>query len=466
MAIDTDAAATVPFGVLLKRLRLRARLTQEQLASRSGLSVEAVGALERGSRRHPRPATLSLLAGALKLAPAEREAFLASRSRPPRGPRQASAGELPPPCTPLIGRESELERVLDLTRRPDVRLLTISGPPGVGKSRLALEVARLSRGDRFDEAVFVSLAPLADPDLVGSAVALALALPAGSGPLVERLAERIGSRRVLLLLDDFERLVTAAPMLVELAARCPRLLLLVTSRMSLRVRGEQEYSLRPLRLPDDHEVASGVLDAVPSVALFLERARATSLEVTLTPRTRPVVAEICRTLDGLPLALELAAPWVKVFSLEALLVHLRERRLNMLVGGAQDLPQHQRTMRDTVRWSYDHLSGGERALFRRLSIFAGSPSLTAVEAVCQAAGGVDGDLLQLAAALVDKNLLQRDARASEPRFSMLRTIRAFGREMLQASGDAGATARAHANHYRALVEARTRRRPARGSRGG
>jgi predicted ATPase/DNA-binding XRE family transcriptional regulator len=450
------AGGSAPFARLLKRLRLRAALTQEELADRSGLSVEAISALERGFRRHPRRATLELLAGALDLPASGREMLLESApALPGRGPRHeparaAQGGELPRPPTRLIGREPDLERARQLLR-PDVRLLTITGPAGVGKSRLALELAHQLSAAAFEDVVFVSLAALSDPDLVGSAIAMAVALPAGPEPLAERLAAHIGSRRVVLVLDDFERLVAAAPLLADLVARCAELLLLVTSRRSLRIRGEQELSLRPLRLPDEHDATLGHLGAVPSVAMFIERARAASPEIVLTGCAISAVAEICRTLDGLPLALELAAPWVKVFSLETLLVHLRESQLSMLVDGPQDLPEHQRTMRDTLRWSYELLREGERALLRRLSIFAGSPTLQAVKAVCQAAGRLDGDLLQLAAGLVDKNLLQRDPRPDEARFGLLETTRAFAREMLETSGEAEATARAHASRCRALV---------------
>jgi predicted ATPase len=281
---------------------------------------------------------------------------------------------------------------------------------------------------------------------VGWAIAAALALPPPGcvEPLAEHLAAHIGSRRVLLVLDDFERLVPAGPLLAELVSRCAGLDVLVTSRRSLRIRGEHELSLQPLGLPDELDVTLGELGAVPSVALFVERALAASPGLVLTGCALRRVAGICRALDGLPLALELAAPWVRVLSLDALAVQLRERPLDMLIDGAQDLPEHQRAMRDTLRRSYELVPEGERALFRRLAVFDGSPTLQAVKTVCQAAGRLDGNLLQLAAGLVDVNLVRRDPQPDEARFGLLETTRAFGRELLEASGEAEATMRAHA----------------------
>ncbi|HXM53776.1 MAG TPA: helix-turn-helix domain-containing protein, partial [Candidatus Dormibacteraeota bacterium] len=285
MACELDAPlAPAPFGGRLRRLRLRAALTQEELAERSGLSVEAISALERGFRRHPRRATLALLAGALELETTEMASFLEPPRLPGRGPRQAPARaglrvELPRPPTRLVGRGPDLEQARGLLERGDVRLLTITGPAGVGKSRFALELAHRVAGE-FEEVLYVPLA-------------------AGAAGAPERLAERVGSRSVLLVLDDFERLVPAASRLADLLARCAELVLLVTSRRSLRIRGEHELCLQPPECPEE---------------LFLERVRAAAPDLAPETCGGPALAEICRRLDGLPLALELAAPWVKVFT--------------------------------------------------------------------------------------------------------------------------------------------------------
>lgn len=444
------------FGALLRRHRLAAGLTQEALAERAGTSVQAVSALERGVRRTPYSSTIDLLAEALRLTPAEREELTEAARR--RGqPRvvEALAGppghDLPVPPTPMLGRDQDLARACDLLSRPGVRLLTITGTPGVGKTRLGLAVAA-EMAPGFPAGVgFVALAALADPGLVGSAIGQALgAREARDLPPSEALAAAIGHRRILVLVDNFEHVLPAAPLLSTLLAACPNLHLLVTSRVRLRLRGEHRLQVRPLPMPAERESSTAALGRNASVALFVQRARETSAEFDLTSGNAGAVAAICRRLDGLPLALEMAAPWLRLMPPEALLGRLTDR-LRMLVGGAPDLPDHQRTMRGTLQWSYSLLSESEQALFRRLSVFAGGAPLAAVEVVCQAAGTLPDRMLDTAAGLLDKNLAESAPGAADLRLGQLETMREYGRELLAASGEAEATARAHAAYCLDLV---------------
>jgi len=447
------------FGDLLKRHRTAAGLTQEALAERARLSRKAVSALECGERLAPRRDTLRLLADALGLADAERAAFeVAARPgaaspadpTPPRDP----PCNLPAPPTPLLGREREVARALELLHRDDVRLLTLSGPAGVGKTRLSVDVATGLRAAFADGVFFVSLAPLSDPALVASAIAQALGLrEQGSQSLHDTLIEHLRAKQMLLLLDNFEHVAAAAPLLAELLAACPTLTLLVTSRAPVHVRGEHTLPVPPLAVPDPAVILPlDTLAALPAVALFVQRAEAVAHDFALTPANAPAVAAICRRLDGLPLAIELAAARIALLPPHALLARL-EQRLPLLVGGARDLPERQQTLRAAIGWSYDLLHAGERALFRRLSVFAGGATLDAVEAVCHTTGDLEGDALEWLAGLVDKSLLRREeGTGGEARVGMLETIRAYGRERLAASEELEATERAHAAYYVALAE--------------
>jgi predicted ATPase/transcriptional regulator with XRE-family HTH domain len=450
------------FGDLLRRHRLAAGLTQASLAERARLSVEAISTLERGSRRRPTQATLELLAGALELSPAEREAFVAcARQRDGRrsgASRRAFEEEhrydLPIPPTPLVGREREVALACGLLRRPEVRLVTLTGTPGVGKTRLGLAIAEAMRSEFPGGALLVPLATLTDPNRVGSTIRQALgAREEAPRALVETLITHIGSRRLLLLLDNFEHVQPAAPLLALLLSRCAELHVLVTSRAALRIRGEHELPVPPLTLPDRAgPPAAEELTRVPAVALFLQRAEASAADFRLTDLNARTVAEICRKLDGLPLAIELAAAWIRLLTPEALLDRL-DNRLQVLVGGALDLPERQRAMRDTLQWGHDLLEPDEQILFRRLSIFSGGVPLDAVEEVCQAAGPLAGDAIHSVITLVEKNWLAREPGDAEPRLAMLETVREYGRDRLDASGELGPTARAHADYYLALAGA-------------
>src|SRR5215211_7931889 len=374
------------FGDLLRRYRVAAGLTQEALAERAGVSTRGVTDLERGAHGLPRKDTLQLLLDALDLAVADRATLVAAARRPvtTRVPRESDDRPpgLPVPLTPLIGRDQEIEAVAALLTQLTVRLLTLTGPGGTGKTRLALAVAEQVVPAFPDGVVFVSLAPVADPALVAPTIAERLGVRERiEQTLRDALVTHLAGKRLLLILDNFEHVLPAAALVAELLGTCPALRVLTTSRAALHLSGEHLYAVPPLALPDvDCLPPLAELGQSAAVRLFVDRARAVKSDFALNEANAPAVVEIVHRLDGLPLALELAAARVRVLSPAALLARL-DRSLPLLTGGAQDLPTRQRTMRDAIGWSYDLLTESEQTLFRRLGVFAGGCTLEAAETV-------------------------------------------------------------------------------------
>jgi predicted ATPase len=373
---------------------------------------------------------------------------------PPLTTLDARPNNLPRQPTPFLGREREVAEVARALRDGQVRLLTLTGAGGTGKTRLALQAAAEVLDAFPDGAAFVALASLSDPSLVPSVIAEALAVPEQGGrPVVEVLRDHLASRRFLLILDNCEHLVTAvADLVADLLVSCPHLTVLATSRAPLRIRGEREWEVPPLALPPrpPPPPTAEQLSPYAAVRLFVERARAVRPNFTVDNDSAPAVAEICWRLDGLPLAIELAAARLRLFSPEALLARLG-KRLPLLTGGARDAPARQRTLRDAIAWSHDLLDPEEQVALRRLAVFAGGFTLEAADAVVTPGGVLD--VVGLVERLCEHSLLrQGDETSAEPRFSMLETVREFAAERLVESGEEVATRDAHATVFAALAE--------------
>lgn len=452
----------ITFAALLRRSRRALGMTQEELAERAHLSTEAISALERGINRRPHRDTVELLSDALALTAETRIAFeTAARGfqvLPSMSQENATEtpGTLPAFLTSLIGREHDEAAVSHLLSRPDLRLLSLIGPAGIGKTRLAVQAGSSSRVRFRDGVYFVALSTVRDPDMVLPAIAQTLGVrDAGRQSLATQVEAHLRGKQLLLVLDNFEQVNAAAPRVVELLAPHPEVKALVTSRASLRVRGEQEYVVPPLALPDPHQLPASEEDLAhyAAIALFLHRARAVKPSFEVTTAFAPVVAGICQRLDGMPLAIELAAPRIKLMSPTALLARL-DHQLSVLTGGPQDLPTRQQTIENTVAWSYDLLDADEKMLFKRLGVFTGGWTLDAAEAVCSAGATSRMSVLDGIARLFDKSLARQLGETDgEPRFSMLETIREYAVKQLDESAEADSQRRVHAEYFMALAEA-------------
>jgi predicted ATPase/transcriptional regulator with XRE-family HTH domain len=495
-------------GDLLRACRDRRGLSQEAVAAKapSGLTVETVRNIERG-RTWPRRHTLDQLMRALEVDAGERDTLVAAwavRAASPTAPRPARTTSVWAPTgvglslRPLVGRDQAEAEVVDLLQSENMRLVTLTGPGGVGKTSLALRVATAVAEEYPDGVVFVDLSPIRDAELVPASIGKAMALAQeGTRPLLDLVTDHLAERQLLLVLDNFEHLLDAAGVVAHLCVACPGVRALVTSRMALRLRNEQVYPVVPLEYPVPGEaLALDALSHVPSVALFVQRAQARRPDFALTPANSAGISLLCARLDGLPLAIELAAARLNVLPSVDLLARMAPS-LNVLGDGPRDLPERQRTMRNVIAWSYGLLAEDERALFRQLSVFARDCTLAAVHSVCTdqpddsqtGAGLASDEMLGSLSLLVDANLLEvvepgADGRTDSPPgpgpsksapaemgvtgqgfsaneargadeilFRQMQTLRAFALEELEASGEALTVHRRHAAYYLRLAEA-------------
>ena len=467
--------ATSTFGQWLKQRRQSLDLTQEAVAEAVNCSIDLIRKIESGRRRPSRQVAV-LLARCLHVPPNDTAAFLqwarssASETASPPGETETDTASFsghpdattthssipnthsPIPAAPtyLIGRERELSHVRDLLWRSTTRMVTLTGPPGIGKTRLAMAVASMLRDDFKDGLVYISLSALEDPAQLPATLTAGLGIrESGNRPLLQALQDALRDKQMLLVLDNFEQIVEAAPVITGLLAAAPQLKVLVTSRAPLHLRGEKLVDVPPLELPDaEHLPPLADLERIESVALFIERAADAQDGFAITPDNASMIAAICNRLDGLPLAIELAAAKTRLLSLPALLRRL-EHRLTLLTGGPRDAPLHQQTLRRSIESSYALLSDEEQALFRKLGIFVGPFTFDAAEEVTELT-------LEQLEAILDQSLLHRLSSlevdsGGEVRFSMLASIREYAREQLEAHEEMQPAAHSHARYHLALA---------------
>lgn len=440
-------AAVATFGQVIKHRRRALDMTQKDLANQVGYSVITIRKVETDERR-PSRELAERLAHCLRIDPEQQSAFVGLGRHEPV---PAARSNLPAPLTRLIGRDAEVDLVRETVMQRSVRIVTLVGPPGIGKSRLSVEVAGALRAMFPDGVCFVAFAPVGDEALVVPSLATALGVREMAGtPLLDVLIEHLRDRRLLLLLDDCEHLLGAARLFAELLTACPELRILATSRAPLHIRGERLIPVPPLALPNARLDATAAAVARSAAAeLFVERAAAVDPAFRLTDANAGDVAAICAGVDGLPLAIELVAARVALLSTAAILARLNHR-LTLLTDGPRDLPERQQTLRRTIDWSYDLLEPAEQLLFARLAVFTGGFCLAAAEAVIDLDGAA---VLDGVTGLADKNLLRQEVRADGERYAdFFEMIREYALERLVASGEEERIRARHARYYLALAE--------------